>query len=136
MKRSNTGKKRSFSTLSRPTTTKPVPQQSTPPVASPPQQGGGLMGNLVGGMVMGAGVGAGSEIAHRAIGGLMGDSKDASNAPQQMVNQTPMEMNSGVCNLENKNLRECLVQTNNTSMTGPCQQYFEMLKMCYKANRN
>jgi uncharacterized protein YcfJ len=135
MKRSNSGKKRSFSTSSR-STTKPVPQQSNPPVSAQPQQGGGLMGNLVGGMVMGAGVGAGSEIAHSAIGGLMGDSKDSSGVQQQTQATSPMEMNNSVCNLESKNLKECLVQTNNSSMTGPCQQYFEMLKMCYDANRN
>ena len=135
MKRSNAGKKRSFSTSSR-TATKPVPQQSNPPVSARPQQGSGLMGNLVGGMVMGAGVGAGSEIAHRAIGGIMGDSNNSSGVQQQTQAQTPMEMNSSVCNLESKNLKECLVQTNNSSMSGPCQQYFEMLKMCYDANRN
>jgi hypothetical protein len=128
MKRSKTSKRTFSSTPAK--RTQPQPPQSAGPI--PSQPGTGLMGNLVGGMVMGAGVGAGSEIAHRAISGMMDKNEEnVNNAP---MNQTMM--NNGVCSLENKNLRECLIKENNTDMNGPCRQYFEMLKMCYDANKN
>lgn len=52
----------------------PVPQKTAP---APAQPQSGFLGNLVGGAVTGLGLGAGSEIAHRAIGGLLDGEKKA-----------------------------------------------------------
>jgi coiled-coil-helix-coiled-coil-helix domain-containing protein 2 len=60
-----------------------------PPAAHhPPAQGGGMMSGLGGTLMTGMAFGAGSEVAHQAVRGLMGSGSSShggqqENAPQQ-----------------------------------------------------
>ena len=59
-------------------------QQQHAPVHAPPQHSGGMMSGLGGALATGMAVGAGSEIAHQAIRGIMGGgSSGHGSAPQQ-----------------------------------------------------
>jgi hypothetical protein len=122
-RRSSIGKRRS-------TTSSVTPTKPAAPPAVPSQQaaGPGLVGSMVGGMAMGAGVGIGSEVAHQAIGSVMGNNNDIPAPPQPLV-----------CNLEHLKFRECLEQygnpNGNLENPGPCGEYAEMLKSCFEANK-
>lgn len=65
-----------------------APPRSAPRQAAPPQQkSGGMMSGLGGVMMQGMAFGAGSEVAHRAIGGLMGGSGHQQAPPAQQEQQ-------------------------------------------------
>ena len=58
-----------------------APPRSAPRPAAPQQKSGGMMSGLGATMMQGMAFGAGSEVAHRAIGGLMGGSGHQQAAP-------------------------------------------------------
>lgn len=117
---------------SRSTSTSP-PRQSAPtqtPTA-PPRTGGmgsGLMGTLVQGMAFGAG----SEVAHQAIRGVMGGNSHSAPQQQQEANGAPAENYSRpqTCEMENSNFVECLKFNNNE--IARCQEQFNAVQNCQK----
>ena len=58
-----------------------APAAAPPRAAAPQQRSGGMMSGLGSTMMQGMAFGAGSEVAHRAIGGLMGGSGGHQQAP-------------------------------------------------------
>jgi hypothetical protein len=56
---------------------------------APPTQGGGMMSGLGGTLMTGMAFGAGSEVAHQAVRGLMGSgsSSHGNSAPQEQQQQ-------------------------------------------------
>lgn len=122
---------RSSSTASR-----PMPaQQSRPQV--PPQQAtsssGGFLGGIGSTIMQGMAFGAGSEVAHQAVRGLMGGSSSHSN--QQEVQQQPQQYSQqqqqNPCQMEISNFSSCLQVNDDVSY---CQSYSDMLKQCKKNN--
>merc|ERR1712113_463802 len=107
------------------TKTAPPPAQTQKP--APPQQtstGGGMMSGLMGTMMQGMAFGAGSEVAHTAMRGLMGGSghQEQQQAP---VQQQPA---NNMCQTEMGNFTECL-KFNSNDIAG-CQNYLDLLKSC------
>ena len=73
---------------------RPPPVQQRPPMMAPPAQSGGGMMSGIGGMVVtGMALGAGSEIGHQAVRGLMGSgsghSSGSNEAPVQQAQAQP-----------------------------------------------
>lgn len=117
------------------TATRPMPQKTTPPPTQTQQSSGtGLMGGL-GGMVMqGMAFGAGSEVAHQAVRGIMG-SGSGSHQQQEVQQQPPppqqQQQQQNPCQLEVSNFSECLQRN---SDIGYCQHFSDMLKNCKQTN--
>ena len=63
-----------------------------PPAAAAPQVGGGIGGGGLGSaLATGMAMGAGSEIAHQAIRGIMGSGSSHGNAPAQQQQPAPVQ---------------------------------------------
>ena len=105
---------------------KPAPAQAPAGAAA----GGGMMGGMAGMVAQGMAFGAGSAIAHRAIGsaadamsgGDEGEEGSAVNESQQTAAQ------SGPCGEPKGMLYQCL-ETQSGSATA-CQYYFDALRSC------
>jgi hypothetical protein len=83
-------------------------------------------------IMTGMAFGAGSEVAHQAVRGMMGGS---SHGQQQEVAQQPQQYQQqqyqNPCQMEIQNFSSCL-QTNDE--VSYCQSYSDMLKQCKKNN--
>ena len=112
-----------------------------------PTVGGGMGSGLGGALATGMAMGAGSEIAHQAIRGIMG-SGSSGHAPQQQ--QAPMpaptqapiqyaqpaygqQVQESPCFSFNQSLLNCLKQ--NTNQIDMCQQNMDMLSQCEKDSK-
>ena len=135
----------------------PAPTQGARPgmpMASPPAQGGGMMSGLGGALATGMAVGAGSEIAHQAIRGIMGggSSNHGQHAPVQQqqqqapIQQAPMQApvqyaqpayeqpaQQNQCYSFNQSLMNCLKSYQGS--IDMCQQNMDMLTQCEKDSR-
>lgn len=109
----------------------------SPPVNTAPERGGFLrdMGSV---MAQGMAFGAGSEIAHQAVRGLVGGDHYY-HQPTVVQQQPSMESNYGqqqqmknLCDFENTQFINCLKSNGDSIST--CQNYFDMLKECQKKN--
>ncbi len=91
---------------------------------------GGLMGTVFQGMAFGAG----SEIAHQAVRGVMGgnghqqEATHQAQAPEQQTQQTQNQ-----CQMQNSNFVECLKFNSNNIQA--CQDYLNELKRCESSLR-
>jgi len=88
--------------------------------------GSGLMGTLVQGMAFGAG----SEVAHQAVRGIMGGNSHSSAAPEQtqQAQAAPQPSQVNKCQIENNNFVECLKFNNN--QIANCQDQFNAVQQC------
>ena len=136
----------------------PPPQQihhhHHAPATAAPQVGGGLGiggGGLGSALATGMAMGAGSEIAHQAIRGVMGGGSGHGNAPQQQqqapVQQQPVQYAQPVyeqpaqqvaqqqnpCMSFNQSFLNCLKASANNIES--CQQNMDMLMQCEKDAR-
>lgn len=112
-----------------------------------PTTGGGMGSGLGGALATGMAMGAGSEIAHQAIRGIMG-SGSSGHAPQQQQQQAPMQQapmqqapvqyaqpaydqqQQNPCYSFNQSFLNCLKQSSN--QIDMCQQNMDMLQQCEK----
>ena len=121
---------------------RPAPRPAAAPMQQAPAQGGGMMSGM-GGMVMtGMALGAGSEVGHMAVKGLMGGGSSGSHgapaeqqqqqAPQQYAQQDQMQqqVQQDPCAGYNQNFVQCLKSSE--SNIGLCQDYMNMLQQCQK----
>lgn len=121
-------------------------QQQTQPTPAaqqqlPAQQQGGMMSGIGSTIMTGMAFGAGSEIAHQAVRGLMGGSghdKQASSLSSSSSNVNEEEVKKGEkgekvnpCMTYNNKFIECLKGNGNDISS--CQNYFDDLKMCEKS---
>jgi coiled-coil-helix-coiled-coil-helix domain-containing protein 2 len=80
-----------------------------------------MMSGLGGTLMQGMAFGAGSEVAHQAVRGMMGSgSSSGSHEAGQTVNEP--------CFQENQNFMSCL--QSNKSDIGQCQSYLDLFKQC------
>lgn len=110
------------------TQTQPMQQQSS----------GGMMSGLGSTLMTGMAFGAGSEVAHQAVRGLMGGGSHGNNQVQQSQpqeqtqnysnNQTQQQQNN--CVEFNTRFVDCLKRENNDISS--CQSLFDDLKSCEK----
>ena len=107
----------------------PAPQVHSPPVQAQPQ--GGIMSGMAGTFMTGMALGAGSEVAHQTIRGLMGGSSHQQAAPQENIQQAQSQQNMRrpECDSENQRFVQCL---KDYSDIGMCQNYMDMFKECQK----
>lgn len=121
---------RSSSSSSRPM--QPPPQRPPMQQTQTPSSGGMLSG--IGSTIMtGMAFGAGSEIAHQAVRGLMGGSSSHGNQQQEVAQQQPQQQSQyqNPCQYEIQNFSSCLQTNDDVSF---CQSYSDMLKQCKKSN--
>lgn len=137
---------------------RPPPVQQRPPMMAPPAQSGGGMMSGIGGMVVtGMALGAGSEIGHQAVRGLMGSGSGHSSGSEAPVQQAeaqpqyaqpqpvyaqPMEYaqqqqqvapeQANPCMGYNMNFLQCLKQSSNEISL--CQFQMDQLMSCQKEN--
>lgn len=122
-------------------------QQSHAPVQAAPQSGG-MMSGLGGALATGMAMGAGSEIAHQAIRGVMGSgSSGHGQAPQQQAAPQQMQaapvqyaqptyeqqQQQNPCMSFNQSFLACI--KDNSGNIGMCQMNMDMLTQCEKDNR-
>lgn len=125
------GSSRSPPPRSSTTATRPQPTQTQVPPQPATQQSGGLLSGIGSTIMTGMAFGAGSEIAHQAVRGLMGGS---SSSNQQQVAQQPQQNTQqyqNPCQMEIQNFSSCLQANDDVSF---CQSYSDMLKQCKKNN--
>lgn len=124
----------------------PVHHHQPAPMQQAPAQGG-MMSGLGGALATGMAMGAGSEIAHQAIRGIMGSGSSGHGAPaQQQQAQAPptqyaepgyaaqqqQQVQQNPCASFNQYLLSCLKDNaNNVAM---CQSNMDMLQQCEKDN--
>jgi len=117
--------------------------QTPPPAHHAPQQSGGMMSGLGGALATGMAMGAGSEIAHQAIRGVMGSgsSSHGGQPAQQQQAAAPVQYaqpaqyqqeQQNPCMNYNQMLLTCM--KDNTSNIGMCQTSMDMLTQCEKDN--
>ncbi|CAG9320989.1 unnamed protein product [Blepharisma stoltei] len=127
MPRKSGGMKSSgFSRSSGPTRsakTAQAPQQTYQ--APPMQQSPGMVGSLAGTLMQGVAFGAGSEVAHQAVRGLMGSG--SSHAQEAQVQSQPQQIQEP-CSQHNQDFLNCL-QFNKNEI-GMCQSYLDLYKQC------
>ncbi len=116
--------------------------QSHPPAQAAPQSGG-MMSGLGGALATGMAVGAGSEIAHQAIRGIMGGGSShapaqqapAQGAPAQYAQAPPTyqaQQQQNPCMDFNQSFLSCLKSYSN--QIDMCQQNMDSLMQCEKDN--
>jgi hypothetical protein len=93
----------------------------------------GMMSGIGSTVVQGMAFGAGSEVAHRVVGGIMGGGSGHTVAQQQQQpqQQAPQQYQQNPCQVEISNMSECLQRNADISY---CQQFSDMLKTCKKNN--
>ncbi|CAG9322182.1 unnamed protein product [Blepharisma stoltei] len=124
MPRRSSGMKSSgFSRSSGPTRTARAAPQPTHQ-APLTQQSPGLIGSIGGTIMQGMAFGAGSEVAHQAVRGLMGNS--SSNYAQESQSQ-PQPIQEP-CYQQNQDFLNCLQYNKND--IGMCQSYLDLYKQC------
>ena len=79
----------------------------------------------------GMALGAGSEIAHQGVRGLMGGGSHGQQVPMENenVNQSAQPQQQQQCSGETQSFIECLKKNNDISY---CQMYSDALKECQK----
>ena len=123
---------------SRNTTSTTAPRQAPPQAPPQPQQRTGFMSGLMGTVFQGMAFGAGSEIAHQAVRGVMGGnghSQEVTHQAQaQAQAQAPeQQMQQNQCQMQNHNFVECLKFNSNNIQS--CQDYLNELKKCESSFR-
>merc|ERR1719222_1286237 len=102
--------------------------------AAPQQKSGGMMSGLGGVMMQGMAFGAGSEVAHRVVGGMMGGSGHQQAQPTQQYQEQGGYEQQGQyaqqepCMNESQNFMNCLSQNQND--VGMCQNFMDLFKNC------
>ena len=102
-----------------------APPQHAPPPSAPAQQRPGMMSGLGGTLMQGMAFGAGSEVAHQAVRGIMGSGSGSGN--HEAHQQAPQTV-SEPCYQQNQDFMNCL-QYNKNDM-GMCQNYLDLFKQC------
>lgn len=127
------GRSRSPSPSRRSTTFSQAPPRQYPTHTAQPVRQGGMFSGL-GSMFMGGmALGAGSEIGHRAMGGVMGGRGNEQVQPYESQYQASTESYNQQpypCQAINDNFVECLKK--NSDSIGMCQTYLDELKQCEK----
>ena len=111
------------------TAPKPTPKANPPQQAQPQAQSQGFFSSMMGTMATGMAFGAGSEVAHQAVRGMMGSNSHSDQVKtntQEQVQQ--VQTQSNVCQMENSNFIDCL-KFNSNNITS-CQDYLNLLKSC------
>ena len=141
--KSSYGSKSNTSANTTPTTqtktSQPAPSQANHQNL-PTQQtttSGGMMSGLGSTLVSGMAFGAGSEVAHQAVRGLMGsgsDKKESSTENKvEQSNQTKtqqQQQHQNICSFQNQKFVNCLKENGND--ISECQNFFNDLKACEK----
>ena len=83
-----------------------------------------MMSGLGGTLMQGMAFGAGSEVAHQAVRGIMGS---GSSGHQEGYQQAPQTVNEP-CFQENQNFMNCLQYNKND--INMCQSYLDLFKQC------
>jgi hypothetical protein len=124
--RSGGSSRSSSNTSSRNTSVSPPRQAQPTPAPVSGGMGSGLMGTLVQGMAFGAG----SEVAHQAVRGMMGGNSNHAQAAPQEGQQQATNTKEAPCTFENSNFVECLKFSNND--IARCQEQFNAIQNCQK----
>lgn len=99
----------------------PPPPNAT---SAPSHSSGGIMSGLGGTLMQGMAFGAGSEVAHQAVRGIMGSGSGSGHSESHSAPQSYTEP----CMQENQNFMNCLqYNKNDISM---CQSYLDLFKQC------
>lgn len=79
-------------------------------------------------MLQGMAFGAGSEVAHQAVRGMMGSGHSAQEGGMQQTGMESAQPMQDACSGQNYDFMQCL-QTNPDHI-GTCQSYLDLYKQC------
>ena len=95
------------------------------------------MSGLAGTVMTGMAFGAGSEIAHQAVRGIMGSGSGSSHAPAQEsapIDSSPApQTQQDPCYYQNQDFMSCLQRSGND--TSACQSFLDIFKSCREQGR-
>jgi len=115
------------------TATKPQPAPQTfnqAPMQSQTAQKPGMLSGIGSTIMQGMAFGAGSEVAHQAVRGIMGgNSHQVAQQPAQQ--QQAQQTQQNPCQTEIYNMSECIQRNSDLSY---CQSFSDMLKTCKQNN--
>ena len=133
MPRGGRGSSRSSSSSSSRSSSPTRPAQAPPrPTQAPVQSSGGMGSGFMGTLVQGMAFGAGSEVAHQAVRGVMGGNSHSQAPQQEAVQQQPQQYQANRCQTEASNFTECLKFNNN--QIAQCQDQFNQVQQCQSTN--
>ncbi len=96
-----------------------------------------MMSGLAGTMMSGMAFGAGSAVAHQAIGAIMGGGSSGHSAPQQQAAAPaapPAQPTvASACQIDFSRFNQCMRESNNS--VSACDFYYNSLKQCEENNR-
>ena len=88
------------------------------------------MSGLAGTVMQGMAFGAGSEIAHQAVRGIMGSGSSHNEAAASQA--APQETQQDPCYYQNQDFMTCLQRSANE--ISACQSYLDIFKSCREQN--
>ena len=109
----------------------PAQQPRQMPAQTQPQSGGGMLSGIGSTIMTGMAFGAGSEVAHQAVRGLMGSGSSSHEGHQQQAPPQQQQQQYNPCQGEMQNFSNCLSQNDNIQY---CQQWSDALKVCKQQN--
>eukprot|EP00178_Gracilaria_changii_P002074 TRINITY_DN13096_c0_g1_i1.p1 TRINITY_DN13096_c0_g1~~TRINITY_DN13096_c0_g1_i1.p1 ORF type:complete len:138 (+),score=19.18 TRINITY_DN13096_c0_g1_i1:39-452(+) len=112
---------------------RPAPQ-TRPQQQAPTQQpqSGSMFGGIGSTIMTGMAFGAGSEVAHQAVRGIMGGGSHGQTQEQQpQQQQYQQQQQQNPCQVEIMNFSNCLQRNDDLSY---CQNFSDMLKQCKQMN--
>ena len=110
-----------------------APPRPAQPAPQAQTQSPGLFGSMMGTMAQGMAFGAGSEVAHQAVRGMMGSNGHSAPVDQAQTPAQALQNQAPSCQMENSNFVECL-KFNSNNITA-CQDYLNLLKTCESQNK-
>ena len=110
----------------------PRPSQSKPSTQPKAQSSPGFLSSMMGTMAQGLAFGAGSEVAHQAVRGIMGSNSNTHQSTAQTQAEPQAQSHQSNCQMQNTNFVECLKF--NSSNINNCQDYLNELKKCESSN--
>ena len=86
------------------------------------------MSGLAGTVMTGMAFGAGSEIAHQAVRGIMGSGSSSHNEATAPAQAAPEQTQQDPCYYQNQDFMSCLQRSAND--ISACQSYLDIYKSC------
>ena len=108
-----------------------MPQRPQSPVQQAPPQSGGMFSGIGSTLMTGMAFGAGSEVAHQAVRGMMGGGSHNQVQEQQGQQQQYSQAQQNPCQQEISQFSQCLQRNDDLSY---CQPFSDSLKNCKQQN--
>jgi len=118
----------------KPATRSAPPARKPAAAAAPQSSGGGMMSGMMGTMAQGLAFGAGSAVAHQAVGAAVGSMSGGGGGGEEVAQNDgqlyaqQQQMSNEACGIDKQNFFECLKMNNGDGAS--CQFLYDAMKSC------